>query len=173
MLEFNAPKGITMAYLITIFLMAAVFMLAERVQPGRALPNVRGWYVRVIFLNACQLGVVILAAFTWNTWFHGWSLFQTEGSIPAVAEGFIAWFIGTFVFYWWHRLRHACNFCWRVFHQIHHSASRIETLTSFYIHPLEIAINSIITAVILYAIMGASLEAAAWYNIFAAAGEMF
>ena len=52
-------------------------------------------------------------------------------------EGFIGWFVGTFVFYWWHRLRHAGGW-WLAFHQIHHSPSRIEVLTSFYKHPLEI-----------------------------------
>lgn len=162
-----------MAYLVTIFLIAASFIIAERLLPARALPNVPRWYLRVLLLNACQLGIVILAGYTWNEWFLSWSLFETAGIFPPVAEGFAAWFIGTFVFYWWQRLRHSSDFCWRLLHQIHHSASRIETLTSFYKHPLEIAANSLLTASILYVAMGASLEAAAWYNIFAAAGEMF
>jgi sterol desaturase/sphingolipid hydroxylase (fatty acid hydroxylase superfamily) len=41
-----------------------------------------------------------------------------------LAEGFVGWFIGTFFFYWWHRLWHAKGF-WLVFHQLHHSSSRI------------------------------------------------
>jgi len=46
-----------------------------------------------------------------------------------LAERFVGWFVGTFFFYWWHRLRHAKGW-WLVFHQIHHSASRIELVTS-------------------------------------------
>lgn len=162
-----------MIYFAFIFLIAAAFIISERVFPGRTLPRVPGWYARVIILNACQLGIVILAGFTWNEWLIGWSLFAVAGRMDPVFEGLLGWFVGTFVFYWWHRLRHANSACWNVFHQIHHSPTRIETLTSFYKHPLEIFANSVLTAIILYVLMGASLEAAAWYNVFAAAGEMF
>jgi hypothetical protein len=43
----------------------------------------------------------------------------------------------------------------RGLHQVHHSASRIEILTSFYKHPLEMAANSIIISVVLFAVLGA------------------
>jgi len=46
-----------------------------------------------------------------------------------LVEGFVGWLIGTFVFYWWHRIRHANGF-WQVFHQVHHSPSRIEVILS-------------------------------------------
>lgn len=162
-----------MTYIVLIFAIAAVFIIAERRLPGRALPHVPGWYLRVICLNVCQLAIVILAGYTWNRWLLGFSVVSIGGTMPSSVEGFLGWFFGTFVFYWWHRIRHLSTWCWRIFHQIHHSPSRIETLTSFYKHPIEIAANSILTALILYMVLGASLEAAAWYNIFAAAGEMF
>jgi Fatty acid hydroxylase len=60
-----------------------------------------------------------------------------------------------------HRLRHQRGF-WQVFHQIHHSASRIEILTSFYKHPVEILTNSITTAVLLYPVLGCSTLATFW-----------
>lgn len=87
-------------------------------------------------------------------------------------EGFVGWFAGTFAFYWWHRLRHASGF-WQVFHQVHHSASRIEVLTSFYKHPIEIFVNSLLSVVILFPLLGVSAAAGAWYNLFAATGEYF
>jgi sterol desaturase/sphingolipid hydroxylase (fatty acid hydroxylase superfamily) len=79
---------------------------------------------------------------------------------------------GTFVFYWWHRLRHAKGW-WLAFHQIHHSPSRIELLTSFYKHPIEILCDAILSAVILYPLMGCSLLGAFWHNFFAGTGEYF
>jgi sterol desaturase/sphingolipid hydroxylase (fatty acid hydroxylase superfamily) len=162
-----------MTYFALIFLFAAAFIVSERVFPGRTLPRVPGWYARVVLLNVCQLGIVILAGYTWNQWLVGWSLLAIAGNMDPLVEGLLGWFVGTFVFYWWHRLRHANRACWNVFHQIHHSPARIETLTSFYKHPVEIWANSVLTATILYVLLGASLEAAAWYNLFAAAGEMF
>jgi sterol desaturase/sphingolipid hydroxylase (fatty acid hydroxylase superfamily) len=155
-----------------IFVVAAFFIVLERVRPGRHLPSPPGWYARAALLNAVQLGIVVIAGFTWNEWFTGWSLVHMEGRLPPFAEGALAWFVGTFVFYWWHRARHASDVAWRVFHQVHHSPARIEALTSFYKHPLEIAANSMIASALVFGLLGGSVAAAAWFNVFAACGEM-
>jgi sterol desaturase/sphingolipid hydroxylase (fatty acid hydroxylase superfamily) len=49
----------------------------------------------------------------------------------------LGYFVITFVYYWWHRWRHEVPFLWRWLHQVHHSPARIEIITSFYKHPLE------------------------------------
>jgi sterol desaturase/sphingolipid hydroxylase (fatty acid hydroxylase superfamily) len=85
----------------------------------------------------------------------------------------ICWFVGTFIFYWWHRARHHFVILWQGLHQIHHSAGRIETITAFYKHPIEITINSILSTAIVFPLLGASLEAAPWYSFFAAVGEFY
>src|SRR5690606_17003560 len=77
------------------------------------------------------------------------------------------------VFYWWHRARHDVNFLWLALHQIHHSPARIETITSFYKHPLEIVCNSLIIGFINHVILGVGLEGAAWTLLFSAVGEYF
>lgn len=157
--------------LIAVF--AIIFLCAERLFPGRKLPHSPGWYIRAIFLNLIQLGIVILGGYTWNVWLQGSSLVRIERLMPVMMQGFICWFVGTFFFYWWHRARHKYQILWNVFHQIHHSASRIETLTSFYKHPLEIAINSILSSTIIFVLLGASIEASPWYSFFAALGEFY
>jgi sterol desaturase/sphingolipid hydroxylase (fatty acid hydroxylase superfamily) len=47
-----------------------------------------------------------------------------------------------------------------MFHQIHHSAQRIEIVTSFYKHPSEILANGLLSSVILYWVAGLGPEAA-------------
>jgi sterol desaturase/sphingolipid hydroxylase (fatty acid hydroxylase superfamily) len=152
---------------------AVFFFVAERTFPGRALPGSPGWYYRAIFLNLSQLGVVTLAGVSWEMWFQNLSIFDISENIPAPGQGLLAWFIGTFVFYWWHRARHEYNFLWQGLHQIHHSASRIEILTAFYKHPVEMMLNSIIISFVLFSVLGAAPEAAAWFNLFAVTGEIF
>lgn len=147
-------------------------LVLERMCPGRALPATKGWYARAALLNAAQFGVVLLGGCTWSVWLQGPSLVRID-AMPAILQGVVCWFAGTFVFYWWHRARHASDFLWRVLHQVHHSASRIETLTSFYKHPLEIALNSVLSSAIVFVLLGASLEAAAWYSVLAAFGEFY
>lgn len=149
------------------------FFVLERVVPGRDLPEAPGWYVRALFLNGCQLGIVLLAGVAWNRWFQGHSLFHLSQVSSPLLQGFIGWFIGTFVFYWWHRARHDVSVLWRVFHQVHHSPARIEMLTAFYKHPVEIAADSIIMGALMFWLLGASLEGAAWFNVLAVFGEYF
>ncbi len=88
-------------------------------------------------------------------------------------QGLLGWFIGTFFFYWWHRARHHFNVLWRVFHQVHHSPARIEMLTSFYKHPVEIIADSMLASALIFCLLGASPQAAAWFNAFAVLGEYF
>jgi sterol desaturase/sphingolipid hydroxylase (fatty acid hydroxylase superfamily) len=155
-----------------IAILAACFVL-ERLRPGWALPQVRTWPVRVVTVNLFQLAVVLLAGVTWERWLASWSAFRLSDSLGSWAGGFVAYFIATFVFYWWHRWRHESDFLWRTLHQIHHSAQRIEVATSFYKHPVEMIINSVIGSLLVYTLLGLSVEAASIYTFFTAVGEFF
>lgn len=161
----------TAASWITIAVSLA-FLVAERVSPGRPLPPVRGWYPRAIAVNLAQLAITLATGRIWSELLGLGSLLHlSRWQLPPL-EGFAGWFAGTFAFYWWHRLRH-WGPMWRIFHQVHHSPSRIEIVTSFYKHPLEIAVNSLLSAAILFPILGCSLLGGFWYNCFAATGEYF
>lgn len=156
--------------LVLTFCMAGFFLVLERVRPGRALPNAPGWYGRAITINFCQLAISIATNGLWFRLLAGASMFKLTELNSPVIEGFIGWFVGTFAFYWWHRLRHAPGF-WQVFHQIHHSPTRIEALTAFYKHPIEIFADAAFAAIILYPMLGCSISGAMWFNFFAASGE--
>jgi sterol desaturase/sphingolipid hydroxylase (fatty acid hydroxylase superfamily) len=149
-----------------------VFLILERLRPGRELPRSKGWYARALLMNLGQLLITFATARLWLHIFGGVHLLDMPSGTPPLLQGLIAWFVGTFVFYWWHRLRHA-NGWWLAFHQIHHSPSRIELVTSFYKHPIEILADSALSAVILYPLLGCSLAGGLWYNLFAATGEYF
>ena len=153
---------------------AAFCFLLERLIPGWKLPPVKTWPLRVIAVNFVQLGVVTLAGFTWEKWLSSWSVFHLSARVPSpVAGGMIAYFIATFVFYWWHRWRHRVDFLWLGFHQIHHSPQRLEVITLFYKHPVEMTVNSIIGSLLVYTTLGLSPAAGAIYTLCTALGEFF
>lgn len=158
------------AALIVIF--TVIFFVLERVRPGRPLPASQGWYVRAGLMNVAQLVLVGVGGLIWNEYFRGHAILELGDWSNPVAEGAFYWFVGTFIFYWWHRLRHA-DWFWHVFHQVHHSPSRIEVLTSFYKHPIEIAADSIIAGFFIYCVFGGTAEAGAWTSFFGAVGEYF
>jgi sterol desaturase/sphingolipid hydroxylase (fatty acid hydroxylase superfamily) len=149
-----------------------LFLVLERLFPGRALPDSKGWYGRALLVNGIQLLITLATARLWIGFFGEVSVFNLSTLEMPLAEGFAGWFVGTFFFYWWHVIRHKQGF-WRIFHQIHPSPSRIELLTSFYKHPVEILSDAILIALILYPLLGCSMMDAFWYNFFAATGEYF
>jgi sterol desaturase/sphingolipid hydroxylase (fatty acid hydroxylase superfamily) len=160
--------------ILLIILGAGLAMMAwERLRPARPLPEVEGWWGRAILLNGCQLGMVFVAGWTWDKVLRAASLLDLGDTIPAWLGGLIGYLVSTFVYYWWHRARHEVDWLWRGFHQVHHSPSRLEVITSFYKHPLEIAANGILTSLIVYTFLGLGFEAAAWNTLFSALAEFF
>ncbi len=159
--------------IIAISLLAGVMILVEILFRGRVWKKVRGWYPRAIALNIVQILIVYISSSTWSQWFQNIPLFHLNDFFSTGTSAFIGYFVITFVFYWWHRARHEIPFLWVKLHQIHHSAQRLEILTAFYKHPLEILINSISMSFILYCSLGLSPESAALTTIFAGLGELF
>ena len=138
---------------------AIAMLVVELAAPGRRWPQVSGWIARAFLLNAIQVAAVFLTGVTWDLWFPQLRLWDSQqiGTIPGALIGYLAI---TFVYYWWHRARHEIGFLWRWFHQVHHSPQRIEVLTSFYKHPLELIANGALSSFILYAVVGLSPAAA-------------
>jgi sterol desaturase/sphingolipid hydroxylase (fatty acid hydroxylase superfamily) len=156
-----------------VILVALGCFVLERLIPGWTLPPVRTWPVRVLLINFIQIGVVLLAGVTWERWLSSASVFQLAAHVSPVGGGLVAYFIATFVFYWWHRWRHEAPLLWRIFHQIHHSPQRIEVITSFYKHPGEMILNSLIGSLLVYSLLGLSLQGGAMYTACTALGEFF
>jgi len=158
-----------------IILVGMVLMgILERIYPNAKLPKRKGWMVRAATFNALQLVVVMLGHYTWEHLIIGSeSLYHLGRQFSPIVCGLIAYLINTWVFYWWHRIRHESLWVWKVFHQFHHSPERIEVITSFYKHPLEIAMNSVMISILVYPILGLTIEGNAWMSVFSALGEFF
>src|SRR5581483_7733679 len=125
---------------IIILIGFIIALILEKIFPRNKLPYKEGWMLRAIGFNVIQFLVVIIAGYTWEVWLEGPSLFKLPWS--PFYNGLFAYLINTWIFYWWHYVRHLNNALWLSVHQIHHSPVRIETITSFYKHPFEIIINS-------------------------------
>ena len=158
--------------ILILALIALLLFIIERIWPANELPKVRAWWPRVILVNTVQLLIIILAGKTWDLWLQQASLVNLS-SYPVVFQGVLAYFLSTFVYYWWHRYRHESMFFWNLCHQLHHSPQRIEIVTAFYKHPVEIALNSIISAILVYLLLGCSIAGGALYTFLTAVAEYF
>lgn len=150
---------------------AAALMVLERLAPDQDLPPVDRWWLRVLVVNLLQVGIVILGSRTWEVWLQGRSLLGLGAALGPAAGGALAYLLNTFLFYWWHRARHRVQWLWLAFHQLHHSPRRIETVTSFYKHPLEILANSVIMATLAYPLLGLSGAGGLWLSGLSALAE--
>jgi sterol desaturase/sphingolipid hydroxylase (fatty acid hydroxylase superfamily) len=148
-----------------LYLLAGVLFMLERFHPAHPLKPQTHWYIRAAFINILQLSIFFVVDTALNKWHGGFSLFNVSESLSPLTGAFLAYFIFTFMVYWWHRLRHSSQFFWKYFHQLHHSPQHIETLTAYYIHPLDMIMNLIISNTIMFFILGLNFEGAAWYTL--------
>jgi sterol desaturase/sphingolipid hydroxylase (fatty acid hydroxylase superfamily) len=148
-------------------------MLAwERTKPAREWGEVQGWLPRAMATTAFQAVVAYAAAAGWDRWMASLAAWHwpSHGLIVDALAGYV---VLTFVYYWWHRARHASPLLWQWLHQLHHSASRLELVTSFYKHPLEIMANGLLSSSILYLFLGLDPAAAALASTLTGLAELF
>lgn len=110
---------------LIIFAMFASLALWEAVSPAKKLPVIKGWKFRglvsftVYFYLSTYLPMITDGYLVQYQLFDLTSLGTTGGAIAGV---FILE-LGTWL---WHRSMHASNFLWTGFHQMHHSAERLD-----------------------------------------------
>lgn len=147
-----------MKNIIIVLIVAAVFLIAERLWPHFELEKVQHWYTRAFVFNAAQATIAVSGAYLWDAWFASFPLLMLD-EWPLLYQVLFGYVSITFIYYWWHRARHSNSILWRFLHQFHHSPARIEVITSFYKNPLEILLNGILSSAILYVLLGLSVPA--------------
>lgn len=122
------PLAVPVLYLI-------IFM-TESKSEARIFPQVKSWKkTGFIFFILLLLMSLIIPLILPMVWFASNSLFNLGGdSLINILVGIL---LSTFCGYWFHRAEHQWDFMWKSFHQIHHSAERVDIAGAFYTHPLE------------------------------------
>ena len=138
---------------LLVLVVACAMMVIERWRPARVRGASGAWWCRAALFNGAQAAVAYLGAISWDEWLPvaPWARDVAWAPLPGVLAGYL---LVTFVYYWWHRLRHAQPLLWRYVHRLHHSPTRIEILTSFYKHPLELVLNGVLSSALLVTVLG-------------------
>ncbi|HYC53938.1 MAG TPA: sterol desaturase family protein, partial [Candidatus Binatia bacterium] len=144
---------------LTALAMFCALAVLEYAFPARPLPPVRGWRSKgTLFL---LLGITISSStpLLWDAYLSRYTLLDATalGDVGGAIAGFVVYELGV---YTWHRAMHASTLLWRVFHQMHHSAERIDVFGAFYFHPLDTVAFSLVTSVSLVGVLGLTPNAA-------------
>ena len=160
------------AFPFLALLFVAVFT-REVIAPASKNNCDRRWLILASSLGIATVVVTLGIGYIFASTIRKHALLNAGQFLPDVLVGLFSFFITSFVFYWWHRATHKSDVLWRVFHQLHHSAQRVEALTAFYAHPLDTAAAVMISAFSSYLILGASPIAAALALLMTGSFDLF
>ena len=121
---------------LIILAMYAGLMVWEEIAPARQLPKIRFWRLKgmisftVFFFVSSYLPIWI------DPLISQYMLFDLSGigTLGGVIVGVLSYQL---VFYIYHRSVHKIDSLWRTFHQMHHSAERVDTYGAFFFSPAE------------------------------------
>ncbi|MEY4764447.1 MAG: hypothetical protein RI907_1120 [Pseudomonadota bacterium] len=147
------------AYPLLALLFVGIFC-REVIAPASRNNCNRRWLILSTSLGLATMATTLLVGYLFGSQIQRHALIPEAADLPVVVVGGLSFLLTSFVFYWWHRLTHASDLLWRVFHQLHHSAKRVEALTAFYAHPLDSAAAVVISSFSSYVVLGASPLAA-------------
>ena len=123
---------------VSLYIPAMYFVLImwEALFPARKLPKVKYWQVKGIAAFFFYFYLSTYLPLWYTQWLPTSQLFNLS-NIHIAAGGAIGVLLYEFGVYIWHRAMHRSNLLWRVFHQMHHSAERLDTYGAFYFSPFD------------------------------------
>ena len=152
--------------------MFAVFAALDILARARSFPDVRFWRLKGLAFTALYFAVATFAPLMWDGLLGQYQLVDAS-ALPfwaQVALGFLALQFGV---YWWHRTMHRSDTLWRMIHQMHHSAERVDIWGAFYFHPLDMLGWALLGSVALVLGVGITGEAAFIVAVMATFCSMF
>ena len=143
---------------LTVFALYGALILWETVAPARALPSVPNWKLRGGLAFAVYFFLSSYLPLLWDEHLASLQLFDLAplGRWAGAGVGIIVY--QAFV-YAWHRTMHGVTPLWRSFHQMHHSAERLDTWSAFWFSPLDMIGWTLVFSVSL-SLLGLTPEAA-------------
>ena len=133
---------------LTVFALFAALAVWERITPGRALPQVRGWNARALLAFVLFLAVSIYLPLLLADWIAPLHLFDLSAwpTVGAAALGVLVYEFGAYAY---HRSLHSFTPLWRAVYQMHHSAERLDVPGAFWFGPLDMIGWSLLPALAL------------------------
>ncbi|MEM9648903.1 MAG: sterol desaturase family protein [Bacteroidota bacterium] len=143
---------------IAVLAMYAVLMIWEAAFPARKLPKVRFWKLRGLGAFAFFFFLSSYLPLFIDPYLEPYRLFDLT-NLTAAIGGLVGVCLYEFGVYVWHRAMHKSDFLWRTFHQMHHSAERLDTYGAFYFSPMDMIGWTVLGSICFALLVGLSPQA--------------
>jgi sterol desaturase/sphingolipid hydroxylase (fatty acid hydroxylase superfamily) len=150
---FASPAAYTC---IAIF---AALIAWERLAPARRLPRVPYWPLKGLAAFVCYFLLSSYLPLWWDATLARYRLLDIS-AWPLWTQALTGLLTYEFLVYGWHRAMHGNGVLWRVFHQMHHSAERLDTFGAFWFSPADMVGFTLIASLALTLVLGVSVDAA-------------
>jgi sterol desaturase/sphingolipid hydroxylase (fatty acid hydroxylase superfamily) len=136
----------------------ACLIALELIFPARKLIKIKGWYLRSLTVFAIYFYLSTYLPLLWDSYLAAYQLFDLSQLSPLLGA-LIGLMIFEFLIYVWHRTMHQTNWLWHSFHQMHHSAERLDAFGAFYFSPLDMIGFTFVGSLSLALLVGLSPQA--------------
>ena len=143
---------------LTVFALYGGLIAWEAAFPARALPRVDGWTPKGLAFFAMYFMLSSYLPLLWAEELGVYRLVDLTGlgTWGGATAGLLVYEAGVYA---WHRSMHGSDALWRAFHQLHHSAERIDTYGAFWFSPLDMAGWTVLSSLCLTLVVGITPEA--------------
>ena len=152
-------------HLIALGLFVA-FAAVDLVARARVFPDVPFWKLKGIAFALLYFAVATFAPLMWDGLLGRYQLVDGS-SLPFWAQVLLGFLAVQLLVYAWHRTMHNVQPLWRWFHQMHHSAERVDIWGALYFHPLDVIGFTFVGSLCLVLGFGITAEAAIAVNLLA------
>ena len=147
------------------------FLLLDFVIQKRRYDKTRHWRLRGVLVTTAIVLFSGEVALFWGNLFGDTHLFNLSGlGLWGIIPGILVY---EFFHYWYHRGAHDWNWLWRAGHQLHHSAESLDAFGANYLPPVDAAMFATVASLVLFPLLGLSLEAGLVTALFLTFNAMF
>jgi sterol desaturase/sphingolipid hydroxylase (fatty acid hydroxylase superfamily) len=146
-------------YHYIVLALFGVLTVADTLGRRTVFPSVPFWRTMGIVSSVLYFVIATMAPFLWDEWFGAHQL--VDGSaLPFWAQVVCGFLVLEFGIYFWHRTMHSWDPLWRLTHQMHHAAERVDIWGAYYFHPIDMLGWALLGSACLVGIFGMTPEAA-------------
>jgi sterol desaturase/sphingolipid hydroxylase (fatty acid hydroxylase superfamily) len=133
-------------------------MIWEALFAARPLPTIKYWKVKGLIFFTIYFFLSSYLPLLWNEYLSAHQILDLTslGTVGGAFAGILLYQFGVYV---WHWSMHKNHLLWRVFHQMHHSAERLDTYGAFLFSPMDMVGYTVLGSLFLVLVAGFTPQA--------------